>query len=397
MKLADCLFPGAMESFLSSYPGTPFHRDGPVSRFPAFIQDLSLDWLSERYTDRIDLHAHDSRPVTVQADRDAILWLVQRCAGITFDRIERFVPGLQGWCAELAELVELPRHAGLPRCNAFASPRSSGYRFHFHHEGAVLVQLEGRKEVRLAPVAGGTPLVQTDSNQLFEGGFGSEPRSMAAHAQFARTGFPAPPGEGEATSHELSPGSVLYIPPGYWHATRSESERSFAFSMFIATPRWCEVFLRALELALLTDPAWREPVPPRALDDHGEPGSRLEVMRARLAEVAAGLRAEDLLLCLGRSPALSGESTLCPNPDARWSFETAEGGAATLRLRSDHDYTVEVEAGLAATLRSLLERRTAFTVEQARPDVPSEETDHLSEAALLLESIAGLVRGPFAP
>ncbi len=393
-SILDRLFPGSAAAFLASYPASPFHREGAVSRLPAFLQDLSLDWLCERYTDELDLHAHDSRPVTVKAaGPDAVLWLLQRCGGITFDRIERFVPGLEGWCADLAVQLRLPAHAARPRCNAFASPASSGYQFHFHYEGALLVQLEGRKTARLAPVRGGTPVVQTDSNQRFEDGFGSEPRPMAAHAQFATTGFPPPPAERETELYELAPGSVLYIPPGYWHATRCESERSFAFSTFISTPRWYEVFLRALELALLTDPVWREPVAPRLLGDEAAIFSRLEMMRARLGQVAAGLRGEDLLLCLGQSPALSELSTLCPNPDVRWAIEPVTDGAC-LRLRSDHDYTIEVEPGMAGVLRSLLERTVPFTVQAARRGAPAEAGD-LAEAIELLESVGALTRGPF--
>ena len=389
----DCLFPGSAAAFLDGYPRTPFHQDGPLARLPAFIRDLSLASIGERYTGELDLHARDSRPVSVQAaGPDAILWLLQRCGGITFDRIERFVPGLDGWCAELAAQLGLPRHVARPRCNAFASPASSGYQYHFHYEGALLVQLEGRKTARLAPVRGGTPVVQTDANQRFEDGFGSEPRPMAAHAQFASTGFPPPPAERETRLYELVPGSVLYIPPGTWHATRCESERSFAFSTFISTPRWYEVFLRALELALLTEPAWREPVAPRLLDDPDAIAIRLETMRARIGLAASALRDEDLLLCLGRSPDLSAQSTLCPNPDMRWVIEPATDGAR-LHLRSDHEYTVDVEPDLAAVLRALLERTAPYTVQAARESIP--DGGDLVEAIELLESIGALVRGPF--
>lgn len=390
------LFPGSAAAFLASYPGTPFHAAGPLSRLPPFAGELSLGWLSEHYTDRLDLHADDSRPVSIDAaGPEAVLWLLERCGGITFERIERFVPGLQAWCAELAAELALPPHATRPRCNAFASPRSSGYQFHFHYEGALLVQLDGHKSARLAPVRGGPPVVQADLNQRFEEGFGSEPRPMAVHAQFAATGFPAPPGEQETEVYELSPGSVLYIPPGYWHATRCLSERSFAFSIFIATPRLYEVFLRALELALLADPAWREPVASRSITDRASSWTRLDAMRAQFGRVAAGLRPEDLLLCLGQSPPLSEQSTLCPNPDVRWSLEPAHGGAARLRLRSDHDYEVEVESDLAAVLRSLLERTIPFTMEAARRSMPADLTQDLADAVELLESVGGLVRGPF--
>jgi hypothetical protein len=211
-------------------------------------------------------------------------------------------------------------------------------------------------------------VVQTDRNQSFEDAFGSEPRPMSAHAQFAATGFPSPPEQTEL--YELSPGSVLYIPPGYWHATRSRSERSFAFSLFLSPPRWYEVFLRALELLLLTDPVWRRPA---------GSASQLPELQARFARMAASLRPEDLQLCLGQSPPLSESSTLCPNPDARWALQPDR-----LHLRTDHDYEVELEPDLAPALRELLEKKAPFALGEGS-----------EEAARLLLSLGALVRGPF--
>lgn len=391
-SVLDYLFPGCVERFFAHYPRSPICCDGPLARFPSFVSDLSIASLAEVYRGDVALHSADSRPVTItDPDAGAIAWLAERCDGITFERIERVIPGIADWCRELADLLALPKHVERPRCNAFSSPKSSGYRFHFHYEGALLVQLAGEKRGRLAPVSARFPVVQTDRNERFETGFAVEPRPMAAYAQFAEAGFPAPPDEHEAQEFELSPGSVLYIPPGYWHSTCSLSRHSFAVSMFVATPRLYEGYLRALELALLTESAWREPVAPRDARSH----DGLASMRERLARVAARLRTEDIQLCLGEQVELSLQSTLCPNFDVQWSCEPTQEGTA-FRIRSDKEYAFEAEPAEAAVLCTLLHRTAPFTLADALRDAQPAASDLVTSAIELLETIGCLVLAPFA-
>ncbi len=387
------LFGDRAPEFLEHYPRRPFRHDGPRERLPAFAAELSVTALGQIYRGEIGLHGRDSRPVTVRdPDPDTIAWLAQRSDGLTFERIERLVPGLQAWSRELAERLRLPRHAGAPRCNAFCSPGAAGYPPHFHYEGALLVQLRGRKRVRLGPVDDRFPVVQTDANRRFEVGFGLEPRPMAAYAQFAASGFPSPPGDDQGELHELAPGSVLYIPPGYWHGTRVEDGESLAFSFFLPTPRLYEGYLRALELALITDPAWREPMAAPGADATST--QRLEVMRERLAQVAEQLRPEDLRLCLGGDDSLTLQSSLCPNLDVRWSLEPGPDGVA-FRIHAERQYEFEAEEPAAGVLASLLRRTTPFTVEEARREAAAEP-EIMTDAIELLVELGALVRAPFA-
>lgn len=395
-SVLDHLFPGRTQEFFAHYPTRPFHHTGPLQRLPEAIAELTAERLGEVYRGDIALHSADSRPVTVHSpDAETIAWLASRCEGLTFESIERIIPELEVWCRELQELLGLPVHAPRPRCNAFSSPRGAGYRFHFHYEGALLVQVRGHKQVRLAPVGQPFPVYQTDSNQRFEHGFAPEPRPMRAYAQFAAAGFPPPPTDTDVAIEELelAPGSVLFIPPGYWHATAAQDERSFAFSLFVAPPRMYEGFMRALELALLTQPAWREPVAghgPRTPSD-----AQLETMRAQLSRTAAALRDEDLRLCLGAEVPSSPRSTLCPNPDIRWSKAATADGAA-FRIHADQAYEFEAEQPVAEVLEHLLERTAPFCVEAAWQAMAEIPRDVVFAAIELLEMIGALVRTPFA-
>ena len=387
------LFEGDIQAFLSHYPTRPFHHWGALDRMPSEIAELSVEKLSQICRGDLSLHAHDSRPVTVhRPDPDLTRWLLQRSAGMTFGNIENGLPELSGWCSELAKELCLPEHVRRPRCNAFCSPRSGGYQFHFHYEGALLVQVQGRKSIRLAPVASPFPVVQTDTNQAFEEGFSVEPRSMATYAQFAAKGFPVPPEEALTEKLELEPGSTVFIPPGYWHATRTLDERSLAFSVFIETPRLYEGFLRGLELRLLTESAWRRPVAatgPQAVTEDD-----LEKMQARLVEVARSLRKEDVRLGWGSRGPITKTVTLFPNPDVRWSARPQEGGV-TFAIECHQGYEFEVEEPIAEVIRRLLMRKLPFDMETILRESGSESYDAVSAAIELLEEMGVLVRAPF--
>jgi len=401
LSVLDHLFPGRTQDFFAHYPTRPFHCAGPLQRFPATIAELTAERLAEIYRGDIALHSSDSRPVTVRSpDAETITWLASRCDGLTFESIEQIVPELGVWCRELQALLGLPDYAAAPRCNAFSSPRAAGYRFHFHYEGALLVQVCGRKRVRLAPVREPFPVHQTDSNQGFEHRFALEPRPLRAYAQFAAAGFPPPPDAREASDGideieelELAPGSVLFIPPGYWHATAAQDQRSFAFSMFVAPPRLYEGFMRALELALLTQPQWREPVAARGLGAASE--AVLDDLRTQLARTAAELRDEDLRLCLGAAVALTPRSTLCPNPDIRWS-STATADGAAFRIHAQQLHEIEAEQPVADVLASLLGRTTPFRVESAWRAAGQIDREIVVAAIELLVEVGALVRTPFA-
>lgn len=87
----------------------------------------------------------------------------------------------------------------------------------------------------------------------------SRPVLASADSEFALKGFPAPPRTDTTELLEMEPGSMISIPPGYWHATHVLDEPSFALSVFVDPPRLYEGYLRGLELRLVADAAWRRP------------------------------------------------------------------------------------------------------------------------------------------
>ncbi|MGR5880841.1 JmjC domain-containing protein [Bacillus cereus] len=56
---------------------------------------------------------------------------------------------------------------------------------------------------------------------------------------------------------ELIPGSMLYLPRGLWHSTKS-NEETLAFNITFGQPTWLELLLFSIRKELITDPKWRE-------------------------------------------------------------------------------------------------------------------------------------------
>ena len=393
-NILDVLLAGTTEVFWRRFPESPHLAHGPLDRFPEVVRTLSVTTLSEMYSGDINVHGRSSRPVTINGPSpEAVAWLAERAEGITFESVEAAVPELHEWCADLAVALALPRHFGRPRCHAFTSPAAGGYRFHFHYEGALLVQLEGNKTVRLAPAAAPFPAIQADRNQRFDENYAVEPRPMGVHAQFAKTGFLDQPDESTTIDYDLRPGSVLYIPPGFWHATSAGSGPSFAFNFFLPVPRAYEVFVRALQLALLTDPQWRAPMATGgAQQDLSTP---MPERHRAFIRAAQALRHEDILRCLGQSVPISVDTTLCPNPDHRHSFATTPDGTEILKVRSDRDYELELDADSIKVLRILLQQSQAFTLRSVEGCREADE-DLATTAAELLVQVGALIPGSFA-
>lgn len=57
----------------------------------------------------------------------------------------------------------------------------------------------------------------------------------------------------------MKPGSVLFLPRGYWHGTKASGE-SFSLSIRLDPPLYADVVLAQLRQILLAEEEWRRPV-----------------------------------------------------------------------------------------------------------------------------------------
>jgi 50S ribosomal protein L16 3-hydroxylase len=92
----------------------------------------------------------------------------------------------------------------------------------------------------------------------------------------------------EAEEVWLRPGSVLFLPRGYWHQTRARAG-SLSLNFTFDQPCWADVVLPEIRRALLREERWRE-----LAQGAGTPGrAAAAAAERRLGELLRGL-ARDL-------------------------------------------------------------------------------------------------------
>ena len=150
----------------------------------------------------------------------------------------------------------------------------------------------------------------------------------------------------------LSPGSVLFVPRGYWHATESDEE-TLALNFTFGQPSWADVVLAALRTKLLADPQWRE------LAQGTE--APLLPMLARLPGEAAALVPDEVFDAMDAQVAW----LLVPKGLLR-----VEDGAVRATLGAG-EFLIDADAGLHPVLEWIGRQRTPFTLDQLALHFPA--------------------------
>ena len=167
------------------------------------------------------------------------------------DRITELLPFR---AAVAADLGFHPQHVS---CEVFATTGAGSVPTHYDADLNLNVQLIGKKRWRIAPDPDVVhPLMGYDAT--------ARPAEMPA----------------DARAFEVSPGSVVFVPRGWWHDTRVDDE-SVAIAFAVRPPTYATLFLDQLRSHLEADPSWRDYVMGAASDP--APAA------ARIAELAAGL------------------------------------------------------------------------------------------------------------
>jgi 50S ribosomal protein L16 3-hydroxylase len=187
------------------------------------------------------LQATDGRHVTAEVSPEAAQRLYQ--AGITI--YIRQVPVLAPMATALATALAVPEHN--IECTLFCHQPGAHTRMHFDPVDTLTMQVTGHKRWRIArnlhapvPTAGYATLDARVTPEL----------RLYAHDPFP-THMPT-----EAEEYLLTPGSVLYVPRGYWHETESD-EASIALHVHHMPVPWVDAVLVTLRAKLLRDPVWR--------------------------------------------------------------------------------------------------------------------------------------------
>lgn len=389
LTLDDLLDPCPLDDFVAAYwnrralyvPGTP-DKVAAVGFDLAGFKDAArraraTDTITAVYADREGRF----REMFVQGGQ--VEDLVAAGLSICFGRVDAFH-------APLATLVQGARaslgHVGGAHVNAYLSPPDGGFDLHFDSMGVLTVQLLGSKTWRYTPAAGveAPPrgLHPSDRNDL---------RNFRQEHPWAAVEVPAADTLVEQT---LSPGDVLYLPPGAWHVTAAGGDThslsiAVTWSMRDATSLVGELVARLFA----GRPEWRANVP-LAPDDAGEPAlraflaSRLDELRAALADVDA-----DALLDVwrGAAPVSGGEAELGPDdvlivpPTLAYALGTDDDGEPAVLLS-----TIDTTAAMGTDALPFVDALVK------RPRFTAAEAMGWKEGGYTWEEVAGAVEGLLA-
>lgn len=288
--LAALVHPRSIAEFFEAYANhEPFVVQGNHEHTaPLLSLSLlgSLDALLRSWPASIQAHLPDVRDESSSIETTAkdARKLFDNGIGLLFNDAHLIAPLLSEW------LEHLRRDLGLPaltigRCLIYATPDGGGTAPHFDQNINFVFQVHGTKRWTLAPnrhVA--HPLCRHTIGQP------TEPELATYMESPMPTSMPD-----DARAIELKPGSLLFVPRGYWHETVAEGE-ALALNFTLTAPTWLDLFTAALRGRLALSPAWRE-----TADGVSDPARRAAAAR-RLDDLLSGLiddlpnwRAPDIL------------------------------------------------------------------------------------------------------
>lgn len=352
MGTLERMFTGlSTESFLARHwpdqhlicHGAP-ERLGPLVELPEF-SDLAL--LLGSYRDQVRIALPDKRDEHSSLKVDGVTAAALHGSGMALilNGVERFLPLVSDWLNALRLELGLPPGCE-PRSIVYVTPSGAGNSPHFDANANFVMQLRGTKRWHLAPNAH-VPH-PTDRWAMNEATMPEELRGYVTGP--LPTTMPV-----DAEVIDLHPGSVLFVPRGYWHATEAD-EDTLSLNFTFGQPTWADVVLSALRRKLLQHDSWRQ------LARASEPA---------LNEKLAALHAEVLTTAEVSSAFEEAADAYLLAPDA---FLRVEEGQALASLDSE-ELVLELGEHLHPVLEWVGEQGGPFSVAEAAqlfPEVASE-------------------------
>jgi len=235
--------------FADAWPDEPFLARGPVSRLKGLADVPELASVEA-------LAQVECRAVLAQSQRLAYRFgnvavapelapaMVEKGFTLYFNEPRFPTRSLWTWVRALEQELSLP--AGTMRPSAFFSAKGRGARMHFDATESFVVQVRGKKVWRIArnDAVPSPPVNYLEGDPL--------PPELAG---LAKRPFRAPK---KVRRVVLEPGSVLFLPRGWWHATETLSD-SLHLDLLMAVPTWADVLRPWVEDVFARGAHWRTP------------------------------------------------------------------------------------------------------------------------------------------
>jgi 50S ribosomal protein L16 3-hydroxylase len=345
------LFPGqTTDSFLvKHWPDQHLVSHGPLERLGALgeLPELAhLETLLSSFRDKVRIALPDKRDEHSSLQVDALTAAALHRSGMALilNGVDRFLPLVADWLTELRLELGLPLECE-PRSIVYATPAGAGNSPHFDANANFVVQLRGTKRWHLAP--NHHVPHPTDRWAMNETGLSAE---LAGYVD-----APLPtqmPTDTEVI--DLEPGSVLFVPRGYWHATEADEE-TLAINFTFGQPTWADLVLVALRKRLLRDGEWRVLA--------NDP-SRVAEMLARLQSEVERLELPEVLEALDAAP------TYLLVPEGFLRVEDAK----VLASLGAEAFEIEADEHLHPVLAWIGEQRSPFSAQNAALNFPELAT-----------------------
>lgn len=274
-----------------SLPKAPLVLHGQTSTFAAltslpFLQ--SLDALLNVWPKNIEVHLPDVRDEAsaIETNPQNARKLFQNKMALLFNNVQEISPVLDEYLQSLKKDLGLP-HATYSRCMVYATPDGLGTAAHFDQNINFVLQLSGTKKWWLAP------------NHSVENPTERHTIGLALDPEIASYLNGEMPEAMPLDAQEvvLKPGSILYVPRGYWHKTEAEGE-ALALNFTFSQPTWIDLFTLALRSRLSLSPEWRELAHGVGFEEPSKRRSALQKFDVLLGELVEDLphwRAADIL------------------------------------------------------------------------------------------------------
>lgn len=264
-----------IESFVNlHWPRKPIViHDLAFDAFRKFKQLNSIESLLDSWPTQVQVHLPDvaDEASSIDASTTDAKKLFANKMGLLFNNVEKNIPELKEWIATIRADLGLPMMT-YGRCICYATPDGKGTAAHFDQNINFVLQLHGTKVWKLAPnrhVA--HPTVRHTI------GLETDPE-LAAYALPMPEKMPSD----EMIEVVLKPGSLLFVPRGFWHSTEAQGE-ALALNFTFNQPNWADLLTVALRSRLMLSPEWRELAD--GVSSH-----------AQLRRAAAEIRFDELLL-----------------------------------------------------------------------------------------------------
>ena len=326
LDLVDLIGADNMEPFWRHWPlesmpvHQPLERLARISDIPELANVQSLLQCLRRATDlrvRVWFQTGNGglEQVTVDAIEAEKLYR-SNCATVVVDNTQSLFPPISDLMHNMRSQLGIPK--ALLSCNIYASPPGVGSIMHFDQQENFFVQLRGAKRWRTAR----NRHVEFPHTFYFGGPISKDLRLLCD--ELPRT-MPE-----DATTVTLRPGSVLFLPRGYWHESFTE-EHSLALTLTFQVATWRESILKVLSRRLLVDQTWRRPViDSRTTPENASPWHTLATQK--LEDLKRVINSTEVMNEL--IDTVRGAERFVVSKDLSWQ-PAGDGGNSILVIRAD--------------------------------------------------------------